>query len=30
MKKMEGLPVRYRVNAFPNSEQMVAMGAQVG
>jgi hypothetical protein len=30
MKNLEGLPVRYRVNAFPNAEQMAAMGAQMG
>lgn len=29
MRKLEGLPERYRVNAFPSAEQLVAMGAQV-
>jgi hypothetical protein len=29
MRKMEGLPERYRVNAFPSAGQFVAMGAQV-
>jgi hypothetical protein len=29
MQKLDGLPVRYRVNAFPNAEQMVAMGAKI-
>ena len=29
MLKLEGLPERYRVNAFPSAEQLVAMGAQV-
>lgn len=30
MQKLEGFPVRYRVNVFPNVEQMVAMGVQIG
>jgi hypothetical protein len=29
MQKMDGQPERYRVNAFPSSEQLVAMGARV-
>jgi hypothetical protein len=30
MKRLDGLPVRYRVNVFPNGKQMLAMGAQIG
>jgi Protein of unknown function (DUF1444) len=29
MKRVDGLPVRYRVQTFPTAEQFVAMGAQL-
>jgi hypothetical protein len=29
IQKLNGLPARFRVNAFPNPEQMVAMGAKI-
>jgi hypothetical protein len=30
MQQQEGLPVRFRVNGFPNAAQMAAMGAKSG
>jgi hypothetical protein len=29
MKKLDGMPERYRVNAFPTAERLVSMGAKV-